>query len=151
MTYRSMDHLNLRKATANDSDLAYDIKKAAFREYVERLWGWKEEEQRQLHQRRYNAQSFRMIQVSGLDVGLLATVRESDCINVKQLFILPEHQGKGIGKSCMLEVIKEVSGLSLPIRLQVLKINTGAHAFFRRLGFEEIGETDTHKLMERPS
>lgn len=143
-----MDRLNLREATAEDSDLAYEIKKAAFRQYVEKVWGWDEEEQRLLHQRRFLAQNFRMIQMSGIDVGLLAVVREPDRVNVKQLFILPEYQGRGIGKACMLEVIREASAHRLPVRLQVLKVNPRALAFYRRLGFQDIAETDTHNQME---
>jgi hypothetical protein len=42
-----MDNLRLKKATANDSEFAYRTKKAAFRKYVEQVWGWDEEEQRQ--------------------------------------------------------------------------------------------------------
>jgi len=38
-----MDNLKLRKATANDSEFAYRTKKAAFRKYVEQVWGWDEE------------------------------------------------------------------------------------------------------------
>lgn len=84
--------MRLRRATANDNEFAYRTKKAVFRKYVEQVWGWDEEEQRRLHERRFASQDFQVIQVSSIDVGILAIVREPDCIKLNQLFILPEYQ-----------------------------------------------------------
>lgn len=36
-----------------------------------------------------------------------------------------------------------------PVRLQVLKVNTGAQRWCEALGFGITGETDTHHDMER--
>jgi ribosomal protein S18 acetylase RimI-like enzyme len=145
-----MDNLNLRKATTADGEFAYQTKKAAFKQYIEQVWDWDEEEQRQLHERRFASQDFRVIQLSGVDVGILAIVREPDCMKLNQLFILPEHQGRSIGTACTMQVIEDAAALALPIRLQVLKVNRLAVKFFQRLGFKNVGESDTHILMERP-
>jgi GNAT superfamily N-acetyltransferase len=72
-----------------------------------------------------------------------------DCVHVHQLFLLPEHQGKGIGGECMSLILEEARQLGLPVRLRVLTVNPRALAFYRRLGFTRTGETDTHDLMER--
>jgi ribosomal protein S18 acetylase RimI-like enzyme len=118
---------------------------------VELVWDWDEEEQRQLHERRFVSQDFQVIQVSGIDVGILAIVREPDCVKVNQLFILPEYQGRGIGTACMMRIIEDAAASELPVRLRVLKVNSRAVAFYQRLGFRSIGESDTHVLMERLS
>jgi GNAT superfamily N-acetyltransferase len=146
-----MDNLRMRKATADDSEFAYRTKKAAFRKYVEKVWGWDEEEQRQLHERRFASQDFQVIQVSGIDVGILAIVRQPDSVKVNQMFILPEYQRRGIGAACMMRIIEKAAASGLPVRLQVLKVNTRALAFFQRLGFSSSGESDTHVFMERLS
>jgi ribosomal protein S18 acetylase RimI-like enzyme len=146
-----MDNLKLRKATAGDSQFAYRTKKAAFKKYVEEVWGWDEEEQRQLHERRFASQDFQVIQVSGMDVGILAMVRQPDCVKVNQMYILPEYQNRGIGAACMMHIIEDATALKLPVRLQVLKVNRRAVKFYQRLGFKIIGESDTHVLMERLS
>ena len=146
-----MDNLTLRDAGPDDSEFAYRVKKAAFKESVEKVWGWNEEEQRQLHRNRFEAQDFRIINLGGIDVGILAMVISPDCIKVNQLFLLPEYQSKGIGRSCMQLIINKALEMDLPIRLQVLKVNPRAQAFFLRLGFLTIGETNTHVLLERPS
>ena len=59
--FESSDSIKLRKASQDDKEFAYQVKKAAFREYVERAWGWEEDGQRKLHYRRYRAQDFRII------------------------------------------------------------------------------------------
>ncbi len=64
----------LRKAGPDDSEFAYCVKKAAFRAYVEKVWGWDEEEQRQFHEQRFEAQDFRIINLAGTDVGIMAVV-----------------------------------------------------------------------------
>lgn len=134
----------------SDSEFAYQTKKTAFRQYVELVWGWDEEEQRRLHSRRFSSQEFNVIQLSGVDAGILATVREADCVNLNQIFILPKYQGKGIGTACVRRVIEDAAAAKLSVRLQVLKVNSRAMAFFQKLGFKKIGESDTHIQMERP-
>ena len=145
-----MKNLKLRKAAADDSEFAYRTKKAAFREYLEKASGWNEEEQRKLHQRRFAEHDFRIIQLSGVDVGILAMSRQPDRIKLYQMFILPEYQGKGIGGACMKLLIKDAAVAKLPIQLQVLKVNPKAFVFYQRLGFKITGENDNHILMERP-
>lgn len=144
-----MENLAIRKAIPSDSKFGYSVKKAAFREYVEKVWGWDEDEQRQLHERRYKCQDFRIISIDGTDVGIMATVEASDCLKLKQLLILPERQGKGIGSDCMSLIIDEVNRLGLLLRLRVIKVNQRALAFYQRLGFACISDTDTHFLIER--
>jgi GNAT superfamily N-acetyltransferase len=143
-----MIDLTLRQAGPNDSEFAYCTKRAAFKGYVEKIEAWDEYEQRQLHERRFGEQDFRVINQAGTDVGIIGVVKAPDCVKVNQLFLLPEHQGKDIGRRCMLLIMEEARRLGLPVRLRVMKVNPRALAFFERLGFVRIDETDTHHLME---
>jgi ribosomal protein S18 acetylase RimI-like enzyme len=144
-----MNNVSLRKATAEDSEFAYQTRKTTFKQYLEQVWGWDEEEQRRLHVKRFASQDFQVIQVSGVDAGILATVRQADCVKVNHLFILPEYQSQGIGAACMLQIIKDAANTGLPVRLQVLKVNSRAIEFYKRLGFKSYGESETHVLMEK--
>ena len=146
-----MSSLTLRKASPNDSEFAYCVKRAAFSEYVEKVQGWDEDEQRQLHEQRFRTQDFRVINLGGTDIGIMAVVVAPDCMKVNQLFLLPGHQGKGIGRRCMSRIMEEARQLGLPVRLRVMKVNPRARAFFQQLGFMRTRETDTHDLMERAS
>lgn len=146
---RVSDDATLREATPADKDFAYLVKKAAFKEYVEQVWGWEEADQRKLHDRRFRAEDFTVIAANGVEIGTMYVTLEPDCVQVHQIYILPEHQGQGVGRMCMLAVLDWASGLGLPVRLRVLKANPRAAALYERLGFTVTGETGTHLLMER--
>ena len=79
-----MEALKVRKAQATDSEFVFAVKKAAFREYVEQIWGWDDIYQRDLHNRRFTSQDLRIIQFHGTDVGFLSTSNTSDTFNVNQ-------------------------------------------------------------------
>ena len=144
-----MEELSLRKADASDSEFVFTVKKAAFRAYVEQVWGWNDSYQRELHNRRFAAQDISVIQFREVDVGFLAIASTSDALKVNQLFILPEYQGRGIGSACMTRIINNANLKQKPVVLQVLKVNTRGVAFYQRLGFTIVGESLTHFQMEK--
>ena len=133
---------------AADREFAFAVRRAAFKEYLEAGARWDEDEQRSLHAQRFRAQDFRVVSLAGTDVGILAMVVAFDGVKLNQLFLLPDHQGKGIGHRCMMVVMDEARAQGMPVRLRVLKVNPRARAFYERLGFTRTGETDTHDLME---
>ena len=141
--------VTLRHAGARDRAFAYRVRKAAFEEYVARLHPWDEDEQRRIHDRRFDEYPYRIIQVDGRDVGVLLADVHGDEMRVRQLFVQPDQQRKGVGAACMNVVLGEAQALGLPVRLRVLKVNPRAQGFFARLGFTRTGETATHILLER--
>ena len=146
-----MEALKVRKAQATDSEFVFAVKEAAFREYVEQIWGWDDIYQRDLHNRRFASQDLRIIQFHGTDVGFLSTSNTSDTLKVDQLYILPEYQGRGVGAACMKRIINDANLEQKPVTLQVLKINTRATAFYQRLGFTIVDENSTHFQMKKQS
>ena len=143
--------VRLRQATARDSEFAYQVKKTTLGEYVRQVWGWDEDEQRRMHRRRFASQAFQVIVAAGTDAGVLALSYEPDCLRVNQLLVLPEYQGRGVGTTCMRQVLEDAAGRRLPVRLQVLKVNHQAIEFYRRLGFRDAGADEIHIQMERPA
>ena len=144
-----MEELSFRKAHTSDSEFVFTVKKAAFREYVEQVWGWDDDYQRELHNRRFDSQDLRIIQFRGTDVGFLATSSTPNILKINQLFILPEYQRKGIGSACMMRIVDVASLEVKSVALQVLKVNTRGVTFYQRLGFTIVGESSTHFQMER--
>jgi ribosomal protein S18 acetylase RimI-like enzyme len=144
-----MTDITLRKATFDDSEFTYQTKKVSFKTYVEKVWGWDELEQRKIHKRRFIEQEFNIIQVSGTDVGLLSVAQNDNFIKVNQIFLLPKYQGRGIGKYCMEKIITDAEKNNYPIQLSVLKVNKQATAFYYRLGFNKISESNTHIMFEK--
>ena len=87
-----MEGLSIRKAHANDSEFVFTVKEAAYREYVEQIWGWDDGYQRERHNREFASHDFYIIQFHGTDVGFLVTSRISDTLKVNQFYILPERK-----------------------------------------------------------
>jgi ribosomal protein S18 acetylase RimI-like enzyme len=143
-----MEDLKLRKATASDSEFAFRAKKLALGKYIDQVWGWDEAEQLKLHERRFTSQEFNVIQWLGDNVGILAIVHEQDGLRINQILILPDYQRQGIGRACMVQIMSEAAASRYPVKLQVMKVNRQALAFFKKLGFERTGETETHVQME---
>lgn len=131
-----------------DSDFAYDVTKSALGEYVEQTYGWDEARQQEIHRRRFRPPATWIVVCGGVDIGLLAVDRHADHIHIRQLFLLPKAQGKGIGSQIMKEIITESNSSCLPIKLRVLKVNCRARDFYLRQGFCVVGESDTHYQME---
>ena len=126
------------------------MKKAAFRAYAELVWGWDEDEQRQLHVRRFREQDYRIINLGGIDIGIISISMQPDCLFVNQIYVLPEHQRQGVGRKCMEYIMKRATRLGLKVRLQVLKVNPRALAFYKSLVFTIAEDTGTHLQMEGP-
>ncbi len=142
-----MEGLDIRKAVSADVDFTFLVKEAAFREYVEQVWGWDGADQRELHELRFASQDVHIIQYRGTDVGYFSTSSTADRVRVYQIFILPEYQRKGIGSACMRLIVSDAGAQKNSVRLQVLKINTRATAFYEGLGFKIVDEDDTHVQM----
>ena len=138
----------LRPATHDDSQFAFDAKKAALGEYIGQTFGWDEDEQWRLHERRFCPSATRIIVSAGEDVGLVTVRREEGLLRLLQLFVLPEAQGQGIGSQVLAQVLDEARRAHHPVALRVLKSNPRAKAFYQRHGFAAVGETQTHHLME---
>jgi ribosomal protein S18 acetylase RimI-like enzyme len=61
--------------------------------------------------------------------------------------LLPEFQNRGIGTAVLRELLAHAEGRGVPVQLGTLHANRAA-ALYRRLGFREIGRTQTHILFE---
>ena len=150
MTGRApMMEVGLRAARVSDSEFVFSVKKAAFREYVEQVWGWDDTCQRELHDRRFGSQDVRIIRFGEADVGFFATSHGSNVLKVDQLFVLPEYQGRGIGSACMTGIMGEAEIEHKSVALQVLKVNVRGVEFYRRLGFSVAGESATHLQLRK--
>jgi N-acetylglutamate synthase-like GNAT family acetyltransferase len=133
--------ISLRPATEADSEFAYQVLKTALGSYIAMTFNSSEQQQRELNRRRLRPSDTSIIKFDDKEIGLIAVNRETDQIRVRQLFILPDFQRYGIGAHLMQDILLEV-------KLQVFKVNNPAKAFFEKLGFSVIGDTETHFQLE---
>jgi GNAT superfamily N-acetyltransferase len=140
--------VTLRPATKADAPLFYSVIDRTMREFIVATWGaWNEEliQRESLeHSVSPNAQ---VIQVGNIPVGVFVVEREQTYIYVQEIYLLPDHQRKGIGRYLITSIIAEATHGNLPVRLRVLRVNP-AKEFYQKLGFVVTETSQEFYFME---
>ena len=130
---------------AEEADL-YAIHRTAMEAYVTQTWGpWDDAWQ----QDRFAGSwpDLRLaIEVEGELAGFLDLDEQGDSVDIAALELAPRWQRHGIGSAIIRAVQARAAELERPVTLQVLKVNP-ARSLVERLGFRQVGETDTHYQM----
>lgn len=140
--------LELRPAKDSDFDFLWTVHVTTMKDYIDRTWGWNEEEQRKHFRENFDPSVIQVIQQKGKDVGVLKVEPESERVLLTNIAILPDYQRKGIGSRAIARILEDASQMKMPVDLEVLKVNP-ARSLYERLGFRLIEETDTHYVMEQ--
>ena len=128
----------LRPATTADSGWCYRLHRAVMRDYVDAVRGWDDDVQQAFHERHFDPAGTRIIVHDGHDAGVLVTEYGPDTIYLKRIEIDPECQRRGIGSRVIGQLLREASDRGQPVELDVLVVNPGARALYRRLGFHDV-------------
>lgn len=139
---------NLRKAEETDIDFMMELKRATLKVYIDQIWGWEEEYQRNDTLECFYLGNTKIISVNGITIGIVETNTVDNIFHIVELEILPEYQGKGIGSAIICEIIKNEKSKSREIEVGCFKINSSAINLYKRMGFRIYNETDTHYLMK---
>ena len=146
-----MDY-KIRFATPHDHDLIYALKSESVRPYVERIWGWDEDYQRNDFDRDFSQiEQFNVIEIGGIFVGFVRYSFAYPYFEVMEIHLLPEYRGKGIGSDILRYLQKVCIAQDRNIRIGCFKENHRAKALYQRLGFMQTEETDTHYILEYPN
>lgn len=137
----------LRPARVTDSEFVFSVKKDALGPYIEAVWGWDETFQLDFHAKDFDLNTVTIIAEGNIEVGWFEVDRTGDEIQLPALYILSEHQGRGIGTAVLEGLMREARKQRRSISLQVLKANPRARALYERLGFAVTGESSTHHRM----
>jgi ribosomal protein S18 acetylase RimI-like enzyme len=140
--------LTTRPAHESDTGFAREAHHRAYREVVERQFGpWVEQEQDRYFEGDWTTATFEIVLCDGLACGYVCIEDRDDDIHVRELVLLPEYQGRGIGSSILRGVMERARARRVPVRLGTQHKNRALELYLR-LGFEEIGRTETHVLLE---
>jgi hypothetical protein len=88
---------SLRPATEEDRDFLFELNRAALGDYVAAIWGWDEQEQISFFDAHFDPSNRKVLQVEGIDVGVLSVEELPDVIYLAGIALLPGWQGRGIG------------------------------------------------------
>ena len=145
-----MDY-KIRFATPDDHDLIYALKSQSVRPYVENIWGWDEDYQRNDFDGDFShIKQFNVIEICGSFAGFAQYYFEYPYFEVVEIHLLSEYRGKGIGSEILRYLQKVCIAQDRKIRIGCFKQNHHAKALYQKLGFMQTEETDTHYILEYP-
>ena len=142
-----MIEYKLRKATINDSNFFYQVKKTVLKNYIDEIWGWDEDFQIQFHKKNFHVDETQIIIVDENKAGTVEVKEDAEKIFISSLYILPDYQNNGIGTAICKAYISKATKQKKRIELEVLKINVNAQRLYKSLGFSLTEGDDTKYFM----
>ena len=143
-----MENYILRKYENSDYEFVYEVKKNAYKKYVEQCWEkWDDIDQKNRFKESMEKTFDRtyIIMFNDEKIGFY----QGQLVNertyyIENICIIPEYQGKGIGTEILKSVLNEHSDKN--IEIQYFKQNPVGN-LYKKLGFEPNGETEFHYQM----
>jgi len=142
-----MDY-RLKDACIEDKAFIYQTKCASIKKYVEAIWDWDETTQLKYFEEDFILPNFKVVWLDDKAIGYLETHENNELINITEIHIIPDAQGKGIGSRIISGVVLEAKERGKKVTLGCFKENDGAVRIYKRLGFQIVGETETHFVLE---
>ena len=128
----------LINASDGDYDFCKKVGHEGLKPYIEILIGWDQDSEDEGFRKHWAREQIKIIQCQGEAVGYIKIEQHPEHVLIDGIYVSEKWRRNGIGKKVLEDVINESS---LPITLQVYKINPAYH-LYRRLGFRVTVETD---------
>lgn len=147
-----MTTYTLRPATDHDFDFLFGLHQAAMGQYIESIWGWHDDWQREYFRRKFNAPQRQIIQIAGQDAGVLVVEARPDELYLNLIELLPKYQAQGVGSAIVGSLLAQARATGVPLTLHVLKSNEPARRLYERLGLRVVEEEEVrYRLSSRPA
>ncbi|WP_185859197.1 GNAT family N-acetyltransferase [Vreelandella populi] len=135
-------------AVESDLDFVWSAYSNAYQEVVECQFGaWEGKLQRSAFDEKWHQGGFEVLQLNGTSVGAVWVTNEGAFLQLREIFLAPENQGRGIGSQVVRQELEKAQAVGMSLRLRVLK-QSRAIALYERLGFTRCGETQDQYWME---
>ena len=112
----------LRPATIKDSAFLYDLRALTFKPYVTQMAGWTPEREQAFYMD-FEPTHHHLILLDGKPVGAVGFVWRPGDLHFLNLHLLPEAQGRGLGRTVVNQLVQMAHARGLPLRGKILKIN----------------------------
>ena len=143
-----MTDFSIRRGSSEDLELIVRVYRESMKSYFEAQLGYWDEEAARKRLLSTDPEDHEIIEVDGEAVGFSLVQTTDEEIHVYRLFLLPSHQGQGIGSAYMRDLCNRADNCRLPIVLRILKVNP-AKRLYERFGFVTTDETKSHYNMSR--
>ncbi|MBB5448052.1 MULTISPECIES: GNAT family N-acetyltransferase [unclassified Paraburkholderia] len=134
-------NLAFRATTESDGDTLVDIRIAAMRRSLEHIGCFDPQRARERFVASFDPALCRFIDADGIQTGFILIRPQEDHWLIDHLYILPEHQRKGIGAAVLRDVFKSADAQRMPIRLGALR-GSDSNRFYQRHGFVQTDEAE---------
>jgi ribosomal protein S18 acetylase RimI-like enzyme len=125
------------------------LRRSVYRDLFFATWGdWDETRHLRHCDECWASGSIQAVEVEGTRVGMLQLFESSDALEVGEIQIAPEYQNKGIGTLIMRDTVARAHADGKRVVLSTGVQNRRALQLYRRLGFRQTGQTETHNLLE---
>lgn len=147
-TLERMKNISLRIATADDASFALNCETETMRPYAIATWGeWPEDRIRSRAFENARAGKTAIVLLDEEPIGIFRVERNTSSYDLKQVFLLPAYQRRGIGSFLVTDLLEEAKAASVPVGLRVLKVNP-ARNLYKRLGFRVTESTPEYEYLE---
>ena len=140
--------ISFAPATEADFERLLALRVQAMGPHLRRLGRFDPERSRARFREGFDPATMRLIHEDGAFVGCVTLARADDHHWLGQFYILPEHQGRGLGGRILTVLLAEADASGLPVRMSVLKQNPAAR-LYERHGFAKTGEDEWDVYYER--
>jgi ribosomal protein S18 acetylase RimI-like enzyme len=140
--------IDLRPACLDDYAFALKLYVEAIRPLASAWIEWVDADQEAQFASLWRPNDTRIIVLDGEEIGWVEFRATEDEVFLKQLYISPTHQRRGIGSRVMRLLLEERRGMAKSMALFVLK-NNPASRFYEQHGFKVIHETHSTLVMRR--
>ncbi len=141
-------NIEIIPATEQDRIFFRKTHHIAYKEVIESMFLWNEQEQDKFADKDFNERIPHIIIYKEISAGVIGWQDKAGFIWFGSIFILPEYQILGIGSYLVRKFIDKADSESLPIRLQTLRNNENAKKSYERLGFKVLSSDSIHWQME---
>jgi GNAT superfamily N-acetyltransferase len=134
----------LRPATIDDLPFARALYLDGMRAVTERVLVWDEAKQAASFDARFVPAEVGIVMQSGREIGWMQVAEEEAALFLKQFFIAPRFQRRGIGTRLLRDLIARAAGTGKAVTLGVVRGNP-ARSLYERHGFLVTSE-DQYKV-----
>lgn len=131
----------LASTTHDDIETLIQMRIDAMRESLERIGRFEPRRARDRFVSSFDSALCKFIMVDGVSVGFVQIKPAADHLLLEHFYVLPEHQGKGIGSTVLSAILADADSQSVSIRLGALR-DSDSNRFYQRHGFLKTTESE---------
>ena len=138
-------------ATPEEQAWLEQLRRSVYRDLFFATWGhWDEARHLRHCSECWERGNIFCVEVDGVRVGMIQLFELPETIEVGEIQIAPPYQRQGIGSVVLRDTVKRAHESGRKVSLATGLKNHRAFALYERLGFQCVGQTETHNLFEFP-